>query len=90
MIKYVHTNKQGSIAYYYREKSHYDAAMAALQQYPTGTLKLMEMADFAVDRSTNQLLKNRSALLEDLLDAHLQPVTMLKSVMVSSNGPSTS
>lgn len=45
MIKYVHTNKQGSIAYYYREKSHYDAAMAALQQYPTGTLKLMEMAD---------------------------------------------
>lgn len=73
MIKYIHTTKRESIAYYYREKSHYDKAMAALEQFPSETLQLMAMADFAVDRMTNQLVKNRSAVIEDLLDAHLNP-----------------
>jgi hypothetical protein len=73
MIKYIHTTRDQSIAYYYRERRYYDIAMASLKEYPSGTHRLMEMAEFAVDLIANQLVKNRSIVLEDLLDARFTP-----------------
>lgn len=69
MIKFVHN----SIAYYYLEKRHYDQAVEPNLLGELSAFQLMAMAHFAVCQITNQLLKNRYASLEHLLDDHFTP-----------------
>lgn len=71
MIKFKQITRDGAMVYYYRQKIHYDMAMEALKEFefPGRNRRLMELADFAIDCNTNQLVKNRSISLETLLDS---------------------
>ena len=70
MIKYTHN----SVAYYFTEQRHLGQALESLERHAEPTsFALMALAHFAVCQITNQLLKNRYASLERLLDDHYHP-----------------